>query len=311
LHKATLRKHRREDLITKLAPVDYVPQAQCPEWEKFLDRIMAGNRALIAFLQRAVGYALTGDTREQVLFVLYGTGANGKTTFLETVRAMLGDYAMHTNFSAFLQSEHSTARNDLARLAGARFVSASEVQGGRRLSEDVIKQITGGDTVTARYLYHEFFEYRPQCKLFLAVNHRPVIRGTEHAIWRRVHLIPFTVTIPNEEQDKTLGEKLRAELPGILNWATQGCRDWQKPVWNPLRKCERRHNNTGKRWTCWADSSKRVARKSLPQSLLPKSFTMPILGIAKRMANNRPNKSSLAGAWENEASSTIRNAKGV
>ena len=138
LRRATLWEHRREDLITKLAPVNYALQAQCPEWEKFLDRIMAGNRALIAFLQRAVGYALTGDTREQVLFVFYGTGANGKTTFLETVRAMLGDYAMHTNFSAFLQGEHSTARNDLARLAGARFVSASEVQGGRRLSQDGI-----------------------------------------------------------------------------------------------------------------------------------------------------------------------------
>ena len=97
----------------------------------------------------------------------------------------------------------------------------------------MLKQITGGDTVTARFLYHEFFEYRPQCKLFLAVNHRPVIRGTEHAIWRRVHLIPFTVTIPNEEQDKTLGEKLRGELPGILNWAMQGCRDWQEPGLQP------------------------------------------------------------------------------
>ena len=228
-----LHEHRREDLITKLAPVDYDPVARCPRWEEFLEEIFASDAELITFVQKAIGYALTGNMREQAIFLLHGTGANGKTTFLETVRAMLGDYARNTNFSAFLQGQNSTARNDLARLVGARFVTASEVEEGRRLSEDVIKQITGGEPLTVRFLYGEFFEYRPQCKLFLAVNHKPVIRGTEHGIWRRIYEIPFTQTIPDAKQDRTLGEKLRDELSGILRWAVEGCAKWREPGLKP------------------------------------------------------------------------------
>lgn len=183
---------------------------------------------LIGYLQRITGYSLTGDTREQVLFLLYGAGANGKSTFLETLRYISGDYAMSAEFSSFVANRGSNVRNDLARLAGARLVTAVESQFNRYLAEEVIKQITGGDTITARYLYSEHFEFRPQFKLFLATNHKPRIRGTDSAIWRRIHLIFFTVTIPNEEQDKELPEKLRLEGSGILRWAMQGLASWRR-----------------------------------------------------------------------------------
>jgi putative DNA primase/helicase len=228
LRTGILRPARREDLITKLAPVIYDPDARCPTWERFLQQIMAGNTALITFLQRAIGYGLTGVTSEQVLLLLYGTGANGKSTFLEVLRALFGDYARQAEFATFLARTSDAVRNDLARLAGARFVTAVEAASGRRLDEALIKQLTGGDPITARFLYQEFFEFTPQFKLFLATNHKPVIRGTEHAIWRRIRLIPFEVTIPQAQQDRTLPDKLRAELPGILAWAVQGCLAWQR-----------------------------------------------------------------------------------
>ena len=208
-------------------PIDFDPDAECPIFLAFLERVMAGNCALIAFLQRAVGYSLTGLTGEQVLFLLYGLGANGKSTLLEILRALLGDYAQQTEFSTFLVRKQDGVRNDLARLRGARFVSAVEMEGERRLSEALVKQLTGGDTISARFLFSEFFEFLPAFKLWLAANHKPEIRGTDHAMWRRVRLIPFTVTIPDDAQDKSLPAKLRAELPGILAWAVRGCLQWQ------------------------------------------------------------------------------------
>jgi putative DNA primase/helicase len=174
------------------------------------------------------GYALTGDTREQVLFILYGTGANGKSTFLEVLRALLGEFARQTDFSTFLVRSSDTVRNDLAKLAGARFVTAVEAEEGRRLDEALVKQLTGGDRITARFLYKEFFEYDPQFKIFLATNHKPVIWSPGEAIWRRIRLIPFAVTIPEAEQDHTLVAQLCTELPGILRWAVQGCLAWQQ-----------------------------------------------------------------------------------
>lgn len=222
-----LYPHRREDCLSKIIPVPYDPVAACPLWIEFLTRITGGNPALMSFLQRSVGYALTGDTSEQVMFLLYGTGANGKTTFLETIRAILGSYAITADMSTFLARQGDPIRNDVARLVGARFVSAVEAERGRRLAEVLIKQLTGGDSMTARFLYHEFFEFQPTFKLFVAVNHKPVIGGADPAIWRRMRLIPFTVTIPERERDKGLPAKLRTELPGILAWAVQGCRAWQ------------------------------------------------------------------------------------
>jgi putative DNA primase/helicase len=189
---------------------------------------MAEKPELIKFLQRSIGYALTGSTREQVLFFLYGTGANGKSTFIETCRNLLGDYAQQSEFDTFVTKKNDGPRNDIARLKGARLVAAVEAAQGRQLDENVIKQVTGGDTVTARFLYHEHFEFVPQFKLFLVANHKPVIVGTDEAIWRRIRLIPFTVTIPKEERDKHLLEKLQRELPGILAWAVRGCLKWQE-----------------------------------------------------------------------------------
>lgn len=226
LRTGELREHRREDLITKLVDVDYDLAAACPTWLALLERILPSER-LRLFLQRALGYSLTGDTREQVLFMCIGAGANGKTTTLEGCSRVLGDYGRRTDFGTFLAQDQERVRNDLAALAGARFVSAVEVDQGRRLSEVVVKELTGGDTVSARFLYGEFFEFTPQFKLWLAANHKPEVRGNDHAIWRRIRLIPFTVTIPEGEQDRGLPEKLRAELPGMLAWAVQGCLDWQ------------------------------------------------------------------------------------
>jgi putative DNA primase/helicase len=226
LKTGQLRPHSRKDLITKIVNVRYDPNATCPLFENFLDCIMNTNPRLIKYLQRAVGYSLTGDTREQCFFFLYGTGANGKSTFLETVKGLLADYADTTDFSTFFVRHNETVRNDLAKLFGVRLVTAIEMESGKRLSEVLVKQLTGGDSITARFLFREYFQYRPTFKIFLAANHKPEIWGTDHAIWRRIRLIPFAVTIPRGEQDKELPDKLRSEFPGILLWAVKGCLDW-------------------------------------------------------------------------------------
>ncbi len=227
LRTGELRPHDRDDLLTRLAPVAYDPEAPCPRWEGFLQQVMDGNEALIGFLQRAVGYSLSGSTAEQVLFLLHGVGANGKSTFIETIRAVLGDYATQADFTTFLRQQGEGIRNDVARLVGARFVSAVEAEGGRPLAEAMVKQLTGGDTVTARFLFKEFFEFTPVFKLWLAANSRPTVSGTDNGIWRRIRLVPFTVTIPPEERDRDLVRKLAEELPGVLAWAVRGCLRWQ------------------------------------------------------------------------------------
>ena len=225
-------QHRRAplaaDLITKLAPVGYDRDARCPLWDLFLMEIMEGKPHLVRFLQRAVGYSLTGDTTERVLFVLYGEGANGKTTFLEIIRSLLGDYARGTPVDTLLIKRSSGANNDVAGLKGSRFVTASESGQGKHLDEAQVKQLTGGDTITARFLYGEWFEFHPQFKIWLATNHKPSIRRTDPAIWDRIRLIPFRVRIPEVRRDKNLREKLCEELPGILSWAIKGCLEWQK-----------------------------------------------------------------------------------
>ena len=223
-----LLSHRREDYLTRISGVVYDPEATCPRWEAFLLRVMGDDPELVAFLQRAVGYTLTGSTREQVLFLLYGVGANGKSTFIEILRLLTGEYAAQAEFSTFLKQDGASVRNDIARLVGARFVAAVEAEGGRPLAEAMVKQMTGGDVVTARFLFREFFEFQPAFKVWLAANHKPVIRGTDHGIWRRIRLIPFLVTIPEAERDPDLVKKLQAELPGVLAWAMRGCLDWQE-----------------------------------------------------------------------------------
>jgi putative DNA primase/helicase len=227
LRTSTLQPHNRTHLITKLVPVAYNPSARAPGSEAFLGRVMAEHQDLIAFLQRAVGSALTADASDQVIFILYGSGANGKSVFLKTVAGLLGDYACWTPAETFLPKQSDAIRNDLARLRGLRFVASTETDEGAKLAESTVKRITG-DIVTARFLHQEFFDFTPTFKVFLGVNHRPTVRGSDHAIWRRIRLVPFTIRIPDDEQDPYLADALKVELPGILNWALVGCAAWQR-----------------------------------------------------------------------------------
>ena len=228
LRTGGLRKHSPADLITKLVPVNFIAEAQCPRWNAFLERIMP-SADLRRFFQRVIGYSLTGDVSERALFFLYGEGGdNGKTTVLEVLAAILGDYAQNIETSSLLIKKTDAVRNDIARLDGARFVSGSEIEDGRRLAESLVKQLTGGDRITARFLHQEFFDFTPQFKFLIAGNHKPTIHGSDDAIWRRIRLIPFDVTIPPKEQDKSLRLKLSEEAPGFLAWAVRGCLEWQE-----------------------------------------------------------------------------------
>jgi putative DNA primase/helicase len=228
LRTGLLRSHDRDDLITKLVPVAYDPDATCPTWERFLDRIMGGDSEMITYLQRASGYSLTGSVREQCLFFLFGSGANGKSTFLNAILNLLQDYAKQAAPNLLLAKKVESHPTELADLAGVRFVATIEVEEGKRLAESLTKQLTGGDRIKARFMRENFFEFQPTFKIFLAANHKPNIRGTDYAIWRRIKLVPFEVTIPEKECDPDLPEKLREELPGILAWAVRGCLTWQK-----------------------------------------------------------------------------------
>jgi putative DNA primase/helicase len=226
LRTGEFREHRREDMITKIARVTYDAAADCPVWKQFIREIMDYNTELIGFLQTAAGWALTGDTSEQVMFILFGSGANGKSTFLNTVMNLLGDYAIAASTETFMKKNGEQISNDIARLRGTRFVTTVETEQGKRLSEPLIKQITGNDVMTARFLYGEFFDFTPTFKIFMATNHKPTIKGTDYGIWRRIKLIPFTTTISRDKQDKHLEEKLLREGPGILNWLIEGVKRW-------------------------------------------------------------------------------------
>jgi putative DNA primase/helicase len=227
LRTSNLKNHDRGDLITKLAPVAYDPDAKCPRWETFLSEIFGGEQDVISYIRRAVGYSLTADQREQVLFFLYGTGANGKSTFMNTVSRMIGDYSQRAPRSLILSDGNGDRiPADVARLKGARLVSCSELEEGRALAEATVKDLTGGDRIVARFMRQDFFEFEPTHKLWMLGNHRPMIRGTDHGVWRRIHLVPFMVTFGPDRRDPTLQDKLNSELPGILTWAIQGCQEW-------------------------------------------------------------------------------------
>ena len=215
------------DLITKKSNFIFDKTATCPTWDMFLQQIFNKDRELIRFVQKAMGYSLCGDTSEQCLFILWGTGANGKSTFLNVLQQLFGDYAASTGTETFMKktNDHS---NDIARLKGMRLVTSSEGEQGKPLSESLVKLITGEDALTARFLYGEYFSFKPTFKIFMATNHKPKIRGADNGIWRRIKMIPFTVTIPPEQRDKKLTEKLIAENSGILNWLLKGYVMWQK-----------------------------------------------------------------------------------
>jgi putative DNA primase/helicase len=227
LRTSKLQDHRAENLLTRLAPITYDPKATAPRFTRFLDEILP-NHELQRFVQRALGYSLTGMTQEQALFICHGTGANGKSSLLGAVSHVLGDYAAHARVETFLAKRYESGpTTDLAALVGARCVLTTEPDFGRWLAEGLLKDVTGGEPITCRFLYRDVFSYAPQFKLWLATNHRPRVRGTDLGLWRRIRLIPFEVTIKEEARDKKLLDQLKEESPGILRWLVEGCQAWQ------------------------------------------------------------------------------------
>ncbi len=235
LRSGALHEHRREHRLTRLAPVYYDPQAEAPTWQAFLERVLP-DAAVRAFVQRLAGYTLTGSTAEQVLAFLYGTGRNGKSVFLETLAAMIGDYHKATRIDTLSITRGGGIPNDVAALAGARMVTVSETPEGARLNESLVKDMTGGDTITARFMRREFFDFRPAFTIWVRGNHKPQIRGTDDGIWRRVLLVPFTEYIRDDEIEPELGDKLRDELAGVLRWALDGCLAWQRDGLRPPQR---------------------------------------------------------------------------
>jgi putative DNA primase/helicase len=221
----------REDYCTKITAV--APGGECPLWLRFLDRITDGDIELQSFLQRMVGYSLTGSVREECLFFMYGLGANGKSKFLGAISGMLGDYAKTAPIETFIATSGERHPTDLAGLQGARLVTAVETEQDRHWAESKIKILTGGDPISARFMRQDFFEFIPQFKLVIAGNHKPSLRSVNEAMRRRFHLVPFNVTIPEAERDLQLAEKLRAEWSGILQWAIEGCMSWYRDGLNP------------------------------------------------------------------------------
>jgi putative DNA primase/helicase len=232
LRNGKLIPANREDYITKVAPVAFDAAAECPMFVRFISDIMGDKQELVAYLQRVLGYMLTGSISEQRLFFLYGTGANGKSTLLNVCKSILGEeLCRQTPVETIMARSNKSGSGptpDLACLKNARAVMTTEIDEGSFLSESLVKQMTGGDPIAARHLYGSPFEFVPWFKLFVAGNHKPVIRGGDEGIWRRIDMIPFTTTIAPEARDPRLGDKLRTEIPGILNWAIAGCLQWQE-----------------------------------------------------------------------------------
>lgn len=220
------RPHDRADRMTKITTA--TPNGACPIWRQFLAEVTGGDAGLQAYLQRMAGYTLTGSTQEHALFFLYGTGANGKSVFVNTLATILGDYAANAPMDTFMETRTDRHPTDMAGLRGARFVAAIETEQGRRWAESKVKNLTGGDKISARFMRQDFFEFFPQFKLVVAGNHKPAIRNIDEAMKRRLHLIPFTITVPPERRDKHLQQKLLGERDGILAWAVQGCLNWQR-----------------------------------------------------------------------------------
>jgi putative DNA primase/helicase len=238
LKTGKLRDHRREDYITKLCPTPFDPAATCPTWEQFLDRVFAGA-GVIDYTQRVLGHCLTGDTREQALWIFWGSGSNGKSVLINTVLEVLGeDYAIKAARDLFLARKADNHPTQVARLFGRRLVVCTESGSGARLDEVLVKELTGGDPVTARRMREDPWQFVPVFKPILVTNHKPEVRGTDDGIWRRCRLIPFTVRfwdptrgesgLAELQADKTLAEKLRAEYAGILAWLVRGCLAWRR-----------------------------------------------------------------------------------
>jgi putative DNA primase/helicase len=220
------RRHSPYDYMTKITTV--ARGGECPIWQRFLDRITDHNVDLAEFLQRIAGYSLTGCTSEHALFFCYGTGANGKSVFINTLAEIMGAYHRAAPIETFAATANERHPTELAGLCGARLVTCTETEDRQRWAEAKIKALTGGDTISARYMRQDFFEFKPQFKLLIAGNHKPGLSSVDEAMRRRLHLIPFAVTIPPHERDPELGGKLKAEYGGILAWMVDGCLEWQE-----------------------------------------------------------------------------------
>ena len=227
LRTGMIRSGHPDDRLTMQVPVQYHVKAECPRWQQFLHQVFQRDGELIGFVQRALGYSLTGSVREQVLFLCHGTGSNGKSVFLDMLRNVLGDYAMNIPFTVLELQQRPSLTNDLASMAGRRLVTSSETNESTRLNEARIKALTGGDPITARFLYSESFTYEPVAKFWLAVNHLPRVRDDSYGFWRRVRVLPFNEQFTGDDADKGLPFKLLEELPGILNWGVQGALNWR------------------------------------------------------------------------------------
>lgn len=227
-----------EDMISLSTKIWYDPQAKASRWQKFLLEIFLEDEQLIDYIGRCAGYSLTGLTIEQIIFLLYGIGANGKSVFLNVIRALMGEYAANTSFQTFLASKYDGSKipNDVAALVYKRLVTSSEIKESARLNEERIKSMTGGDPINARFLHQNWFTYVPTYKVWLSVNHKPKVSDTTYSFWRRIHLIPFEVIFDKDKADQKLTEKLMKELPGILKWAIEGCLRWQEKGLEPPEK---------------------------------------------------------------------------
>lgn len=229
LTNGNLKDHNIKMMFSEQTKAEYSDHVDCPMWVEFLNQIFDHDENLIHYIQKAVGYSATGSTAEQVMFLLLGTGRNGKSVFINTLRNILGSYAKQMSVeSIIVHSNSGGANSDIARLENTRLVTSSEANEGSRLDESLVKQLTGGDKILARFLYGKEFEYDPKFKIWMATNHLPFIRGTDEGIWRRLKVIPFDVRIPEEKVDKNLENKLKSEWSGILNWIVQGAIMWQR-----------------------------------------------------------------------------------
>jgi putative DNA primase/helicase len=226
LRTGEISRHRADRYMTKITAV--APGGNCPRWLQFLDEVTGGDKTLQEFLARKAGYSLTGQTREHAMFFLHGSGGNGKSVYISTISGIMGDYHRSAPIETFTASHVDRHPTELAMLKGARLVTAVETEEGRRWAESKVKTLTGGDRIMARFMRQDFFEYVPQFKLAIAGNHKPGLRSVDEAIRRRFHLIPFNVKISAEQRDTQLGERLKAEWSGILQWAVDGCVEWQE-----------------------------------------------------------------------------------
>jgi putative DNA primase/helicase len=228
LRSGELQPHDRGDLITQLSPVAYDPNASCPLWDAFLARVLP-DQEVRDYVRRAAGYTLTGAIQEHILLFCFGAGRNGKSTFISVLETILGDYATKVRAETLMLDRYGPDRGatpELVDLRGRRLLTVTELNEGQRLNEALVKDLTGGDRIRARALYQAPITFPPTHKSWMVGNHRPRVIGVDEGIWSRLRLVPFVVQIPLAERDLRLLEKLKAELPGILNWALSGCAEW-------------------------------------------------------------------------------------